>query len=389
MDSELKITGSIVEASAPRAAHFFTHPGAPQDQTAGSAEDLMGRGQKPGAGVHERKGNGKMARDLRILAVDDEKRILQAFSLMLGDAGYNLKTVSNGDDALKLIAGETFDMVFLDQFIGKDRGLDLMEKMKVFDQTLYFVIVTANGSTDLAVDALKRGASDFITKPFFMADLVRTIEFVSRKRDLDNEKEELMNTLETKVRERTLELENMHFDVLAALAQALEARDFGTSGHCKRVAHYAALIAGRLDLDDDQKRHLHIGALLHDVGKIGINDFILLKPGKLDTAEWSNLKSHPAKGVEILKSLKYLEPALPCILHHHENFDGTGYPAGLKETAIPLIARIVSVADAWDVMRSDRPYRKALSKAAAQQELRAFSGTQFDPGIVDVLLSVA
>ena len=364
MDSNVEITKAGAEASSLKTARLFDDPSA-------------------------LNGSASPARDLRILAVDDEKRILQAFSLMLGDAGYNLKTAANGDDALRMIKEGPFDMVFLDQFIGKDRGLDLMEKMKASDPRLYYVIVTANGSTDLAVDALKRGASDFITKPFFMADLVRTIEFVSRKRELDNQKKELMNTLETKVRERTQELENMHFDVLATLAQALEARDTGTSGHCKRVAHYAALIAGRLDLDSEQKRRLHIGALLHDVGKIGITDFILLKPGKLDSVEWTDLKSHPAKGVEILKSLKYIEPALPCILHHHENFDGTGYPAGLKESAIPLIARIVSVADAWDVMRSDRPYRKALSRDEAQQELRTFAGTQFDPEIVEVFLSVS
>ena len=385
MDSKHEIAGTGAEASAP----VFIDPAGLKDRRHGVRIDLAGSGHIAGSALPEVKGTASTVRDLRILAVDDEKRILQAFSLMLGDAGYNLKTVSNGDDALRLIAEESFDMVFLDQFIGKDRGLDLMEKMKASDPLLYYVIVTANGSTDLAVDALKRGASDFITKPFFMADLVRTIEFVNRKRDLDNQKKELMNTLETKVLERTQELEHMHFDVLAALAQALEARDFSTSGHCKRVAHYAALIAGRLDLDSDQKRHLQIGALLHDVGKIGINDYILLKPGKLDSAEWSDLKNHPAKGVEILKSLKYLEPALPCILHHHENFDGTGYPAGLKESAIPLIARIVSVADAWDVMRSDRPYRKALSRSEAQQELRTFAGRQFDPEIVDVFLSVA
>jgi putative nucleotidyltransferase with HDIG domain len=325
---------------------------------------------------------------MRILMVDDEKRILQTFSMMLEDSGHYLKTASNGDEALKLIADEPFTVVFMDQFIGKERGLELMEKMATADPRLYFVMVTANGSTDLAVEALKRGASDFITKPFFMADLVRSIEFVNRKRDLDMQKRELLSTLETKVRERTQALESIHLDVLSALAQALEARDCGTSGHCKRVAHYAVRIADQLDLDSEQKRYLEIGALLHDVGKIGINDFILLKPAKLNDDEWCSLKSHPAKGVEILRSLKYLEPALPGILYHHENFDGTGYPAGLKGEAIPLTARIISVADAWDVMRSDRPYRKALSSEEARQELLRNAGRQFDSELVDIFLQV-
>ena len=175
--------------------------------------------------------------------------------------------------------------------------------------------------------------------------------------------------------------------MLASLAQALEARDFGTYGHCKRVSHYAELIADELRFGTEEKRQLEIAALLHDVGKIGINDLILLKPEKLDADEWTDLRNHPAKGVEILRPLKYLEPALPGILHHHENYDGSGYPAGLKGEEIPLMARIITVADAWDVMRSDRPYRKARSKEEALNELRAFAGRQFDPKIVDILIA--
>ena len=188
MDSKLEVTDAVAEASSKREAHFFIDPAALKDQTPGSRIDLTGSGHLPGAAQPALNGSASTLRDLRILAVDDEKRILQAFSLMLGDAGYNVKTASNGDDALRLINEAPFDMVFLDQFIGRDRGLDLMEKMKASDPRLYYVIITANGNTDLAVDALKRGASDFITKPFFMADLVRTIEFVSRRRELDNQK---------------------------------------------------------------------------------------------------------------------------------------------------------------------------------------------------------
>jgi putative nucleotidyltransferase with HDIG domain len=322
----------------------------------------------------------------RLLIVDDEKMILKTFSLMMSEYGFFLRTASAGAEALELIRQDRFDVVFLDQHIGKERGLDLMQTMSRVDPGLYFVIITANGNANLAVDALKRGAADFLVKPFFAADIVRSIEFVLRKRDLDNQKKELLQSLETKVRERTQELESMYVDVLASLAQALEARDFGTFGHCKRVSHYAGLIADELGFDAEAKRYLEIGALLHDVGKIGINDLILLKPDKLDTDEWQNLKRHPEKGVEILKPLKYLEPALPGILHHHENYDGSGYPAGLKGEEIPLMARIITVADAWDVMRSDRPYRKAKPKDDALLELRVFSGRQFDPAIVDIFL---
>lgn len=322
----------------------------------------------------------------RLLIVDDEKMILKSFSLMMSEFGFFLKTASTGAEALELIGRDRFDIVFLDQHIGKERGLDLMQSMCRIDPHLYFVIITANGNANLAVEALKQGATDFLVKPFFAADIVRSIQFVLRKRDLDNQKNELLQSLEAKVRERTQALESMYVDVLASLAQALEARDFGTYGHCKRVSHYAGLIAEELDFAPEAKRYLEIGALLHDVGKIGINDLILLKPDKLDTDEWKNLKTHPEKGVEILKPLKYLEPALPGILHHHENYDGSGYPNRLKGEEIPLMARIITVADAWDVMRSDRPYRRAKPRNEALHELRIFSGKQFDPVVVEIFL---
>jgi len=326
--------------------------------------------------------------DLRLLFVDDEKRILQTVRLLLDDYGFHLRTASNGEEARELVRTESFDIIFLDQFIGKERGTELMQAMSAAQPGLYFVIITANSSADLAVEALKQGATDFIAKPFFAADILKSIEFVSRRRDLDNQRREIMQTLEAKVRERTQELENAYLGVLAALAQALESRDFGTYGHCKRVSHYAGLIADALNMDSKEKYYLDIGALLHDVGKIGISDFILLKTDRLETAEWNSLKNHPEKGVEILKPLRHLEPALPVILHHHENYDGTGYPRGLQGEDIPLGARIIAVADAWDVMLSDRPYRKARTAEAARKELMEFSGAQFDPRIVEVFLGL-
>lgn len=324
--------------------------------------------------------------DLHLLLVDDEKTILKTFSLMLQDQGFSLKTASNGEDALALVKAGRFDIVFLDQHIGRERGLDIMQTMAALDPSLYFVIITANGSAGLAVEALKRGASDFVMKPFFVADLLRSIDFVLRKRTLERERKELLLSLEQKVRERTLELQSIHLDVLGTLAQALEARDFGTFGHCKRVSRAAGLLCEKLSLGDEERHQVEVAALLHDVGKIGIGDLILLKPDKLNKDEWTTLKDHPSKGAEILRPLKYLEPALPGILHHHENYDGTGYPAGLKGEEIPLMARIISVADAWDVMRSDRPYRTARTEQEAVKELRRCSGTQFDPVIVDIFV---
>lgn len=356
------------------------------DSQRGFADQKSGLSETPGPTASRIEPDAGFA--MRILLVDDEKRILQTFALMLNDYGYYLKTASYADEAICCIAREPFDIVFLDHYIGKDRGLDLMEKMAAVEPELYFVIMTANGNTDLAVEALKRGASDFITKPFFIADIIKCIDFVNKKRELDRQKRELFITLEMKIFERTRELESVYVEVLSSLAQVLETRDFSTFGHCKRVSHYSRQIADELGLPTDEKRHLEIGALLHDVGKVGISDVILLKPDSLNSEEWDNLKSHPVKGVEILKPLTYLEPSLPGILHHHENFDGTGYPGGLKGKAIPLNARIIAVADAWDVMRSDRPYRKALDKETAKKELNNFAGIQFDPEIVSIFMKM-
>ncbi len=325
---------------------------------------------------------------MRLLVVDDEKRILQTITLMLSDYGLSLKTAASAEEALRYLDAERFDIAFLDNYIGKDRGLELMAAMAQRDPELSFVMITANGNADLAVEALKRGAADFITKPFLVADLLRSIDFVIRKRELEQQKRAMLETLENKVQERTRELENVYVEVLSSLAQILETRDFGTYGHCRRVSHYARLVAEELGMGQDDQHYLEIAALLHDVGKIGITDSILLKPGALERDEWSDLKTHPAKGAEILRPLKYLGPALPAILHHHENYNGSGYPDGLQGAAIPLNSRIIAVADSWDVMRSDRPYRKALSVEAARNELVQFSGTQFDPAIVEIFLKL-
>jgi len=317
-----------------------------------------------------------------ILIVDDEKRILETFSLMLSDQGYPVATASRPDDALAILAGSKFDIVFLDQFLGSARGLDLMKEMSRQDPDLYFVLMTANGSTDLAVEALKRGASDFISKPFFIADMIKSIEHVNTKRALEHQKRELFQVLTRTVDEKTEELNRVHFSVLSTLAQAMEKRDIGTYGHSRRVSYQARLIAAALDLSETQRRDLETAAILHDIGKIGITDFILGKQGPLNDDEKDIIKSHPQKGYEILKPLKQFEPILPAILHHHEHYDGTGYPNGLAGEKIPLYARIISVADTYDAILSTRPYRTGATNEQAISELVRFSGTQFDPVIV-------
>ena len=329
-----------------------------------------------------------MTEGMRILLVDDEKRILGIYSGMLEDSGYYVKTSATPENALRLVSEEAFDIVFLDQFLGAATGLGLMKQMAVINPELYFVIITANGSADLAVESLKKGASDFITKPFFIADMIKSIEYVNKKRELDRQKKDLLLTLESKVNEKTEDIRMMHFSVLSSLAQAMEKRDLGTYGHCKRDLHYCDMLACSLSLEDSDKHYLGIAAMLHDIGKIGISDFILGKPQSLTGEEKHDIRSHPVKGVEILKPLKYLEPALPAILHHHENYDGSGYPHGLAGENIPLLARIIAVADTYDAILSNRPYRSAADHNKAVTELLRCAGKQFDTVIVNIFVGL-
>jgi len=319
----------------------------------------------------------------RILIVDDEERTLEAFSMMLACRGYYVRIAPRYDEALSLVAEDRFDIAFVDQFLGHTRGLDLIQRMADIAPELYYVIITANGSTDLAVDALKKGASDFIVKPFSIGDLLRSIDYVNRKRELDSQKKELLSMLKLKVNEKTEELKGVYFSVLSSLAQAMEKKDMGTYGHCRRVSYCARLIAAALDLNEKDRLDLKAAAMLHDIGKIGITDFILGKKGPLNEEEKKVIMNHPVKGVEILRPIKHFESILPAILHHHENYDGSGYPNGLSGEDIPLFARIISVADTYDAILSVRPYRSAATHDDAIMELMRCAGRQFDPSVVN------
>jgi putative nucleotidyltransferase with HDIG domain len=303
--------------------------------------------------------------------------------MALKDMGCYVKTAPGPDEAMRCAREDTFQIAFVDNFLGPMRGVDLMQQLAKLDPALDFVIMTANPDIDLAVESLKTGAADFIRKPFRIEEMLRSIEYVYRKKALERQRRELLDGLEQKVKEKTEELKHTYLSVLVSLSRAVETKDLGTYGHSMRVSDYCRLIATRLDFDELDIENIRAAALLHDIGKIGISDAILGKKGHLSNEEKKIIRSHAQKGVEILSPLKQFEALLPAILHHHENYDGSGYPAGLAGEDIPLSARIIAVADAYDSILSNRPYRSAANEAAAIAELIACSGKQFDPLLVN------
>jgi putative nucleotidyltransferase with HDIG domain len=200
--------------------------------------------------------------------------------------------------------------------------------------------------------------------------------------------------LDVVVKERTKELEESYQRLKAAnrqallgLAEAIEAKDSYTKGHCGRVAAYALTLAKEIGSSESDRENLEFGAFLHDIGKIGIRDAVLLKPGPLDDQEWVHMRQHPVKGYEIAKEIDMLKPTMGAIRNHHEKWDGSGYPDGLKAEAIPLSARLVAIADAYDAMATDRPYKKALPLEECEKLLRKNAGVMFDPGLVEVFIA--
>jgi putative two-component system response regulator len=318
----------------------------------------------------------------RILLVDDEMNILSVFSDMLRELDCYVRTATRPDEALRLMEEEPFHLAFVDNYLGPIEGIQLIEKMKKIDASLHFVIMTGNPSIELAIDCLQKGVADFLRKPFRIEDVLISIDQVNKKRALEQQRKELVNVLEVKVQEKTDELKQIYLSVLVALSRTVEKKDLGTYGHSMRVSHMSALIAERLALSAREVEDIKAASLLHDIGKIGISDSILAKQGQLTEEEFGIIRCHTQKGAEILQPLKQFEALLPAILYHHERYDGTGYPAGLSGEAIPLSARIIAVADTYDAILSDRPYRLAATHDNAMQELRAWSGNQFDARVV-------
>lgn len=324
----------------------------------------------------------------RILVVDDEEFIRAIVRERLEIAGYSVDEACNGKDALVKLADSPFTVFLTDIRMPEMDGITfLREATKVYPEVAG-IVMSAHAELDTAVSALKIGACDYITKPFNFDILLITIENAIRKKALERELQDYQENLEIKIKEQTDLINQMYVRSIDALIKALEAKDFYTRGHSQRVTMYSVAIGKAMDIPRERIELLRQAAVLHDLGKIGIREAVLNKPGRLTEEEFKEITLHPEVAVRILEPIPFFKPLLPAILHHHERFDGKGYPSRIAGKDIPLESRIMAVADTFDAMTSTRAYRQALSLEAANTEILRCSGTQFDPDIVPVFMAV-
>jgi response regulator RpfG family c-di-GMP phosphodiesterase len=331
----------------------------------------------------------------RILIVDDEDNVRSILLRHLEERGSECIACPSALDALSEMKRQPFSLVISDVMMPGMSGMEFLRLAKKEDPETAFIMITGLMDINTAIDSLRIGACDFITKPFELPAITRAVDQALESRRLLIENRRYRGELEQKVRKRTYELNEALHDVeesykitLEALVTALDAREHETQAHSQRVREYTLTLAQQLGLKHDDLIQTGRGALLHDVGKIGVRDSILLKPGKLNEDEWVEMRKHPQIGYNILQSIEFLASAAEIVLCHQERWDGKGYPNGLAGMDIPLGARIFAVVDTMDAMTSDRPYRKALSFDAALNEIRLNSGTQFDPEVAEAFLSI-
>jgi putative nucleotidyltransferase with HDIG domain len=330
----------------------------------------------------------------KILVVDDEEAIREVVSTLLEAQGYVCTVRQNGRLALEAFREGAFDLVLSDIVMPEMDGLKLLAELRRDDPDVPVIMVTAMHDISIALEAIRAGAYDYILKPFERDQLHMSVRRALDHRQLVLENRTYQSDLEHLVAERTQQLsialqdlEQSYDYTLEALGGALDAKDAETEGHCQRVTAFTITIAQKMGVDKGLLRQIARGAFLHDIGKMGVPDQILRKPGPLTNEEREIMRKHCEIGYAVLQRIPFLKEAAEIVLSHQECFDGSGYPRGLKGEQIPLGARIFAVADTLDAMISDRPYRKALPISAAREEIERFSGRQFDPQVVEIFLA--
>jgi len=322
----------------------------------------------------------------KILIVDDYVENLFTLNRLLKELDVDVYQATSGDDALALTLDHDFCVAILDVQMPKMDGYELAELLRGNESTskLPIIFLSAMYSDEYhhrkGYDA---GAVDFLSKPYIPDILLSKVRVFIRLYEQRLQLESWGHWLEFLVAERTSELSQSYDDTLLGWAMALELRERETAGHSHRVVQLTLRMANEIGISAKQQVHIYRGALLHDIGKMGISDSILLKPASLTSEEWDEMRQHPIYAYELLRQIKFLEPALNIPYTHHEKWDGSGYPRGIKGEEIPLEARIFALADVWDALTSNRPYRKAMTRAEAVEYIRKHSGSHFDPNLVE------
>jgi response regulator RpfG family c-di-GMP phosphodiesterase len=332
----------------------------------------------------------------RILVVDDDSSVRDAIHVLLREEGYACTQAQTAETALDAMRLAEYPLVICDVRMPGQDGFWLLERLREYQPDTAVIMLTAFGDTEAAVQCLRNGAADYLLKPPKVTELVRAIERALGRRRLDLARQRYRKSLENRVQEKTAELsralENLqstYTQTLWTLVAALDAREHETGDHSQRVVRYTLAIARRMHVPESEFPEMGRGALLHDIGKIGVPDAILLKEGKLSEVEWAVMRKHPQIGFNILRSIDFLAGPAEMVLCHQERFDGSGYPRGLAGQAIPLPARIFALADTFDAMTSTRPYRDTVPPEVARSEIERHVGTQFDPACAAAFLSIS
>lgn len=324
-------------------------------------------------------------RKYKIIGVDDEEGILDSLRVLLEDTSYEFVGITNPVEAIERVRQEHFDLMLLDFMMTPLHGDEVVEEIRKFNKELYILLLT--GHKDLAppLETIKRldiqgycGKSDKFDQLLLLIE--SAIKSVKQMDEIKRINEKLEDSKE--------QLEQAYLDMVQTLRYTVEAKDSYTRGHSDRVSEYSVLIGEKLGLPAEQIKTLRIGGLFHDIGKIGIPDSILLKPAKLTDEEYSQIKNHPSIGAHILGSAAIFQDIIPIVKHHHERYDGNGYPSKLKGEEIPYLARIAAVADTFDAMTSRRSYRGPIDVEHVKEEIKRCEGTQFDPQIAEVFIEI-
>jgi response regulator RpfG family c-di-GMP phosphodiesterase len=330
----------------------------------------------------------------KILIVEDEEPTRKLLFELL-NSKYECEAVDSAEFALEKISRSEYAVVLSDINLTGISGVEMIPEISFLSPNSVIILISGQQEIGYAVEAFRRGAFDYVAKPFEIRQILVSVERAIKHYELKVIKERYQFHLEELISERTTELdkaleevENSYQITLKALVQALEMRDFETHGHAERVVTFSLRLGHELGLDKKELRDLELGALLHDIGKIGVPDTILRKPAKLDEHEWVKMRLHPIHGQKILRNIPFLQGASQVVLQHHEKWDGTGYPHGMLGEDISVGARIFAVVDAFDAIISDRVYRKGRSYREAVSEIKKCSGTQFDPIVVEAFESI-